>query len=137
MRSSLIDTDIFSFMLKKDTIVLENIQKYLKEFKRLNISIITYYEVLSGLKYAGAISKLAKLEYFVKYNNVIEIDKDTVQSAADIYVHLRKEGMLISQADILIAGVAKSKNLVLVTNNVSHFDRIPELEIENWHTKYI
>ena len=68
---------------------------------------------------------------------MIEIDKDTVQSAADIYVHLRKEGMLISQADILIAGVAKSRNLVLVTNNVSHFDRIPELEIENWHTNYI
>jgi len=52
-------------------------------------------------------------------------------------MHLRKEGMLISQADILIAGVAKSNNLVLVTNNVSHFDRIPELEIENWNTKYI
>ena len=56
MRPSLIDTDIFSFMLKKDKIVLENIQKYLKDFKRLNISIITYYEVLSGLKYASAIN---------------------------------------------------------------------------------
>jgi len=58
VRPSLIDTDIFSFMLKRDTIVLENIQKYLKEFARLNISIISYYEILSGLKYAGAIKPL-------------------------------------------------------------------------------
>lgn len=51
MKPSLIDTDIFSFMLKKENIVLENVERYLKSFKRLNISVITYYEVLSGLKY--------------------------------------------------------------------------------------
>jgi tRNA(fMet)-specific endonuclease VapC len=65
VKPSLIDTDIFSFMLKKEKVVLENVERYLKEFKRLNISVITYYEVLSGLKYVGATSKLARLDYFV------------------------------------------------------------------------
>lgn len=132
MRPSLIDTDIFSFMLKNDKTVLENLQKYLKRFGRLNISIITYYEILSGLKYAGATSKLEKLDYFIKHNNVIGIDEEAILIAADVYVYLRKEGCLIPQADILIAGIAKSKNLVLVTNNINHFNRIPNLAVENW-----
>jgi tRNA(fMet)-specific endonuclease VapC len=87
----MIDTDIFSFMLRKDKAVLENVQKYQDKYKKLNISIITYYEILKGTP--------------------------------------------ISQADILIAGIAKSKNLFLVTNNIAHFERIPDLVIENWHTK--
>lgn len=132
MKLSLIDTDILSFMLKKDKTVLENIEKYLKEFNRLNISAITYYEALSGLKYIGATDKLARLEYLVKHNNVIGIDEEAIQTAADIYVYLRQRGELLSQADILIAGIAKSKSLVLVTNNVAHFERIPGLVVENW-----
>ena len=131
----MIDTDIFSFMLRKDKVVLENIQKYQDKYKKLNISIITYYEILSGLKYSSAINKIAKLEYFIQHNNLVEMDKGAVHSATDIYVYLRQEGILISQADILIAGISKSKNLVLITNNVAHFERIPDLVIENWHTK--
>lgn len=132
MNPSLIDTDIFSFMLKQEKIVLENVEKYLKRFKRLNISVITYYEVLSGLKYVDATRKLTRLDYFVKHNNVIGLNEEAIQTAADIYVYLRRKGELISQADILIAGIAKSNNLVLVTNNVSHFERIPGLIVENW-----
>jgi tRNA(fMet)-specific endonuclease VapC len=35
-------------------------------------------------------------------------------------------------ADIMIAAVALSNNLILVTNNEKHFNRIPDLNIENW-----
>lgn len=51
----------------------------------------------------------------------------------DLICETKLEGILIPQADILIAGIAKSNNLVLVTNNVAHFERIPNLAIENWH----
>jgi tRNA(fMet)-specific endonuclease VapC len=135
VKPSLIDTDIFSFMPRKDKTILENVLKYQDKYNKLNISIITYYEVLSRLKYSNAISKIAKLEYFVKYNNLIEIDKEAVRFAANIYVYLRQEGILISQADMLIAGIAISRDLILITNNVAHFGRIPGLVIENWHTK--
>jgi predicted nucleic acid-binding protein len=39
---------------------------------------------------------------------------------------------LIGDADILIAASALTNNLVLSTNNVAHFARIPELRIDNW-----
>lgn len=34
--------------------------------------------------------------------------------------------------DIMIAGVAISNNLILVTNNLKHFQKIAGLEIEDW-----
>jgi tRNA(fMet)-specific endonuclease VapC len=38
----------------------------------------------------------------------------------------------ISDADILIAATALKHNLVMVTENVQHFRRIPGLSIESW-----
>jgi tRNA(fMet)-specific endonuclease VapC len=40
--------------------------------------------------------------------------------------------MLIDNQDILIAGIAIESDLVLVTNNERHFNRISNLTIENW-----
>jgi tRNA(fMet)-specific endonuclease VapC len=34
--------------------------------------------------------------------------------------------------DLHIAGHARSEGLVLVTNNVPEFERVPALELENW-----
>ncbi len=47
---------------------------------------------------------------------------------------LRKQGVTISDLDLLIAGFANSYNLCVVTNNTKHFGRIPGITIENWIT---
>jgi tRNA(fMet)-specific endonuclease VapC len=43
-----------------------------------------------------------------------------------------KTGRLIDDIDILIAGIALSNNLVMVTDNTEHFKRIGGLKVENW-----
>ena len=58
--------------------------------------------------------------------------EDSIKISADIYADLRKKGELIEDIDILIAGIAISNNLVLVTKNKSHFSRIKKLNIEDW-----
>jgi predicted nucleic acid-binding protein len=45
---------------------------------------------------------------------------------------LYRQGKIIGDADILIAATALENDLVLVTNNVSHFGRVNELPIDNW-----
>ena len=49
MNRALIDTDILSYYLKGDNDVIKNFEKYLDYFEILEISIITYYEIVSGL----------------------------------------------------------------------------------------
>jgi len=55
-----------------------------------------------------------------------------VLEAAAIRVHLEKSGMPIGTYDLLIAGLAKSQNMTLVTNNTREFERVDGLTLENW-----
>ena len=45
---------------------------------------------------------------------------------------LRSQGLLIDDFDLLIGASAVANDLILVTENVKHLERIPHLKIENW-----
>ena len=45
---------------------------------------------------------------------------------------LERKGMPIHPMDMLIAGHAKSKGVILVTNNTREFFRVEGLEVEDW-----
>ena len=45
---------------------------------------------------------------------------------------LERQGIVIGSMDMLIASQAISLGLILITNNVREFSRIPDLVIENW-----
>jgi len=43
------------------------------------------------------------------------------------------KGEAIDDIDILIAGIALTHKMILVTNNIRHFGKIAGLKIENWN----
>jgi tRNA(fMet)-specific endonuclease VapC len=132
MREALIDTDILSYYFRGDTTVTNRFALYLDYFDNFNISIITYFEILSGLLVNDSRSQLKKFETFCNSNNVINISIDSVAISSRIVAHLHKKGTLLDNQDILIAGIALENNLVMVTNNEKHFTRIPDIAIDNW-----
>jgi tRNA(fMet)-specific endonuclease VapC len=64
MQRSLIDTDILSFYLKGDPVVIKHFENYLAEFDCISFSIITYYEINSGLLFKDANRLLKTFEKF-------------------------------------------------------------------------
>lgn len=132
MIESLIDTDILSFYFKGDSKVVDKFNDYLKEFDVINISIITYYEILGGLKFKKAEKQLKEFEEFVSNNTIIHISEQSAKLSGDIYADLRQKGITIGNSDILIAGIAIENELTLVTNNERHYESIKGLKIENW-----
>jgi tRNA(fMet)-specific endonuclease VapC len=129
---SLVDTDILSFYFKGDSKVIENFNDYLKEFDVINISIITYYEILGGLRFKKAEKQIKEFEEFVNNNTIIHISEESAKISGDIYADLRLKGITIGTSDILIAGIAIENELTLITNNERHYDSIPGLKMENW-----
>jgi tRNA(fMet)-specific endonuclease VapC len=129
---SLIDTDILSFYFKGDSKVVDKFNDYLKEFDVINVSIITYYEILGGLKFKKAERQIKEFEEFVSNNTIIHISEQSAKLAGDIYADLRQKGITIGTSDILIAGIAIENELTLVTNNERHYESIKGLKIENW-----
>ena len=82
--------------------------------------------------YKDARKQLGKFETFVALNKVIPLTLRTAKMAAIIYTDLRKKGTEIGHTDTLIAGIAMTSELQLITNNTEHFKRIKGLEIANW-----
>lgn len=132
MKRCTLDTNIITAFLKKDLRIVRKVSDYLEYFDRLTINIISYYEILRGLKDLGNVEKLKKFEEFVQANELVSIRKETIVKASEIYAYLKKQGNLIEDADILMASIAIVEDLVLITNNIKHFERIESLATENW-----
>ncbi len=62
----------------------------------------------------------------------LSIDSQITMAAADLSAHLERKGQPIESADIFIAATALTHNLILVTRNQRHFERVPGLIVENW-----
>ncbi len=112
--------------------MVERFQDYLKDFDQINISIVTYFEVLGGLNFKSADKQIQNFEEFVTNNNIIHISEASAKISADIYADLRKRGITVGTSDLLIAGVAIENSLTLVTNNEKHYEPIQRLRVENW-----
>jgi tRNA(fMet)-specific endonuclease VapC len=63
---------------------------------------------------------------------VIEFDREDARRAGAIRAFLTARGRTIGAYDVLIAGQAVARNLILVTHNTGEFRRAPGLRIEDW-----
>ena len=135
MKPTLIDTDILSMYFRGNETVKANLDKYIEQHGKANFSIVTYYEIISGLKKRDAIKQLDSFLGFASQNTIQFLTEESATISADIYANLCKKGEPIDDIDLLIAGIAVSNNLVLATNNERHFEKIKNLEIVNWSKK--
>jgi tRNA(fMet)-specific endonuclease VapC len=132
MNPSILDTDMLMPLFKGAPSVVQRAQQHRDLFGHLNLTIITYYEVMKGHEYVKACQRQVVFDEFCRLNNVIFLDQAACRKAAQVYANLRRRGNLIPDADILIAGIALAGDYVLVTQNVKHFERIAGLKVENW-----
>lgn len=119
-------------MMRREPVVLERARGYRHEHGRLTLSLMSRYEILRGLEAKGAPTQLRTFNAFCAMSEVLPLTDAIVVRAARIYADLRGRGEPIGDADILIAATALEHGLSVVTNNRRHFERIRELQIENW-----
>ncbi len=132
MTRALIDTDILSYYLKGYERVVYNFGQYLQQYEQVEKSLITYYEIIGGLLSKNALKQLTVFENFVSDNLVVPMTEGSAEISAELYSALRQSGNSVDDIDLLIAGIAIENEMILVTNNERHFEKIPGLKIANW-----
>lgn len=132
LSQGIVDTDILSAVMRRNSVVIPKAHAYIREYGRFTLSIITRYEILRGLKAKDAVTQAIAFDQFCLKNIILPLTDEIVVRAAEIYADLRKQGELISDADILIAASALVHGLGIITNNEDHFKRIMDLRLENW-----
>ncbi len=127
----LLDTNIVIYVLKRRPV--EVLATFNANANRIAISAITLAELLHGAEKSSRVShNLGVIEDFCSRLEVLPYTAKAAQHYGTIRAALEKLGQSIGVNDLHIAGHARSEGLVLVTNNVSEFVRVPALEIENW-----
>jgi predicted nucleic acid-binding protein len=126
-----LDTDILIEYFRGNTKIQARIRS-LGEADSIGTTLLSYYEFFKGIYASGKLEEEEFLKTLLDTSLVLESSYESAKISGEIYAYLKKTGQIISDADILIAGIVKSHDATLVTNNTSHFKRIVDLKVENW-----
>lgn len=127
----LLDTNIVIYVLKRRPI--EVLSLFNENASRMAISAITLSELFQGAEKSSRVSdNLVAIEDFCSRLEVLPYGAKAAQHYGAIRAGLEKAGQPIGVNDLHIAAHARSEGLVVVTNNVGEFARVPALQVENW-----
>ena len=84
MQKVLLDSNMISYFLRGETSVITELEKYQEYFEKITFSILTYYEIVSGLKYRDSRKILTIFEELATESEILEFDQDTVKIASEI-----------------------------------------------------
>lgn len=109
------------------------IRKHILEvgFPNCYVSEISIAELFYGAAKGG------RKQNFEDVNNVLKQFKilpiyPCLENYGQIKALLERQGQRIDDFDLLIGVTALQKGLIMVTANVGHLARIPNLVVENW-----
>ncbi|HEY4789038.1 MAG TPA: type II toxin-antitoxin system VapC family toxin [Bacteroidales bacterium] len=128
----LLDTNICIYIIKKRPI------NVFEKFKSLSIgsigiSSITLAELQYGIMKSSYPDRNREaLDKFITPLEIVDFDYNATVEYGKIRADLERNGIPIGPLDMLIAAHARSRDLVLVTNNEKEFKRISGLKVENW-----
>ena len=128
----LLDTDICIYLIKKrPSEVLDRFRQHSPQ--DVAISMITLFELAYGVEKSQyprrSRDALAK---FLLPLNLMNLDRSSALESAVIRAQLEKKGTPIGPYDLLIAGLARSRDMILVTSNIKEFEKVSDLHLENW-----
>ncbi|WP_025824817.1 type II toxin-antitoxin system tRNA(fMet)-specific endonuclease VapC [Asaia astilbis] len=118
--------------------VLRDRPKGLRERFNVNaetlcISDVVLYELLYGAEKSHSPEKIRlEVEHFAARLSVLPFDNDAAAHTAEIRADLEARGCVIGPYDLMIAGHARSRGLVVVTGNLREFTRVDGLRSEDW-----
>lgn len=94
----------------------------------ISVSIVSIAELYDGAYGSrNPQAEIARIQQFLVAYPVINLSDAIVDRFGQIRSQLRSQGLLIPDMDLLIGVTAVTHNLTVMTRNVRHFGRIPEL----------
>jgi tRNA(fMet)-specific endonuclease VapC len=127
----LLDTNLCIRVLRDRSPPLRN--RFNLEADAMSLSTIVLTELLHGAaKSARPEANRREVENFASRLEVLAYDAAAACHAADIRATLERQGQSIGGYDLLIAGHARSRGLIVVTGSRGEFDRVEGLRCEDW-----
>lgn len=131
----LLDTNILIDFIKEVPSVVEHILQV--GTHRCCMSVISLHELYFGANLAGEkkaeyyTREIERINTLLEYFTVLNLEAKGEEYARIKYA-LRKKGKPVDEFDMVIAGHAVNAGLTIVTDNIKHFENMPDVKVENW-----
>lgn len=127
----LLDTNIVIYTIKNRP---EEVRQTFRKYQgQMAVSTVTVGELVFGAeRSAQPESNQADIDGMLARLDIFSFDEKAAAHFGQIRAGLYAKGQPIGPYDMMIAGHARSQGLILVTNNMKEFERVPGLRLENW-----
>ena len=98
---------------------------------QIGVSAIVIHELFYGAFKSARITQNLISVDSLRFE-ILEFNREDARHAGELRAQLARQGKPIGPYDILIAGQAMSRNLILVTHNTKEFGRVKGLRVETW-----
>ncbi len=132
MISHLLDTNIVSYLIRKNPPrVTERLERLGRS--RVAVSIVTAIELREGADLSVQPARYhAVIDKLLSEIPTLPLAASAAASTGLVRARLRRAGQSIGDLDSLIAGHAIAEGLTLVTHNGREFERVVDLQWEDW-----
>lgn len=131
MLKYMLDTNICIFTIKNRPQQVRD--AFNRSHDQLCISSVSLMDLIYGAEKSASPEKnLSVVEGFVARLEVLPYDELAASHTGQLRAELARSGTPIGSYDQLITGHARSRGLIMVTNNRREFDRVPGLRVEDW-----
>jgi tRNA(fMet)-specific endonuclease VapC len=131
MLKYMLDTNIVIYTIKNRP---EHVREAFKQHEdQMCISAVTKGELIYGAERSSQPERnLADIEGLLARLEVEPFEEHASEHFGQLRAELYRIGQPIGPYDMMIAGHARAMGLILVTNNMKEFERVPGLRVENW-----
>jgi tRNA(fMet)-specific endonuclease VapC len=127
----LLDTNVLSAVVKRPRSELAGRIAAMNRAEYCT-SIVAACELRYGVRKKGSQGLAAKVEQLLASIDVLPLEAGVDHHYAEMRVALERIGQPIGHNDLFIAAHARALGLMLVTDNLREFSRVPGLTVENW-----
>jgi tRNA(fMet)-specific endonuclease VapC len=130
----ILDTDILSALATGRC--HDTLSHKLERVPTLHSTAVNWAEICYGISRlsatAGTRLRARYEERVLPFLQILDFDAGSAEVYGRIRSELERQGLPLSDADLMIASIALRHDLTLVTGNTRHFLRVPGLRLENW-----
>ena len=133
MLKYMLDTNIVIYTINNRP---DHIRALFKQHQaQICISTVTLGELVFGAEHSKQVERnLTDIKGMIARLEVLFYDDKAAYQFGQVRAGLYRAGQPIGPYDMMIAGHARARGLILVTNNIKEFARVPGLLLENWAT---
>ncbi len=124
-----LDTDTISYYLRGSMSVKD---KFIQHQYELASTTINYAELMYGLKKRDNKKYLPKVEMIFDNIKIYDFDKKAATVFSTLKADMQTKGIVVADMDLMIASIALANGEKLISNNLKHFSKIENLDLESW-----